>query len=226
MSASILSIPDGGVRNDYRRGFVPLFLTFCLAGLGAAAMAQMTPLPAGGIASSDSIEYRLLATNKTSTMQKEMNQAAMAGFHYEGVMGGETAFGGSETVVIMSRLTAGLMEQRYEYRLQATNKTSTMEKEMNAVATEGFRYRGQTVFPTTFGGKEVVVIMERDRSATLPPYQYKLLATSRTSTMQKEMLVAGAQGFAFCGVTVSETTFGGNEVVAILGKTMSEAAPR
>ena len=28
-------------------------------------------------------EYRILATNKTSTMQKEMNQAAEAGFRYE-----------------------------------------------------------------------------------------------------------------------------------------------
>src|SRR5258705_5199699 len=47
-------------------------------------------------------EFRLLATNKTSTMQKEMNEAASAGFHFEGTMGGETSFGGSEVVVILS----------------------------------------------------------------------------------------------------------------------------
>jgi hypothetical protein len=46
-------------------------------------------------------EFRLLATNKTSTMQKEMNEAANAGFHFEGTMGGETSFGGSEVVVII-----------------------------------------------------------------------------------------------------------------------------
>lgn len=35
--------------------------------------------------------YRLLATNKTSTMQKEMQEAGDAGFHFVAVMGGETA---------------------------------------------------------------------------------------------------------------------------------------
>ncbi len=40
-------------------------------------------------------EYVLLATGKTSTMQKEMAEAADAGFRFAAVMGGETAFGGS-----------------------------------------------------------------------------------------------------------------------------------
>ena len=33
--------------------------------------------------------------------------------------------------------------------------------------------------------------------------EYKLLATSRTSTMQKELQQAGDQGFDFCGQTYS-----------------------
>jgi hypothetical protein len=33
------------------------------------------------------VEYRVLATNKTSTMEKEMQDAAEAGFHFGGVMG-------------------------------------------------------------------------------------------------------------------------------------------
>ena len=49
------------------------------------------------------VEYRVLATNKTSTMQKEMQEAAQAGFRFGDVMGGDTAFGGSEVVVIMVR---------------------------------------------------------------------------------------------------------------------------
>src|SRR5690242_6529480 len=46
-------------------------------------------------------DYKVLATNKTSTMQKEMTAAAAAGYRLEKVMGGNTAFGGSEVVVIM-----------------------------------------------------------------------------------------------------------------------------
>jgi hypothetical protein len=161
-------------------------------------------------------EYRLLATNKTSTMQKEMNQAADAGFRYGGVMGGETAFGGSEVVVVMHKDPANEQRERFQYRLLATNKTSTMQKEMQQAGDAGFEYKGQTIFSSTFGGREVVVILERDREAETLAWEYKLLATSKTATMQKELAEAGEAGFSFVGVTVAETSFGGKEVVSIL----------
>ena len=37
------------------------------------------------------IEYRVLATTKTSTMEKELNDAAEQGYRFQTVMGGETA---------------------------------------------------------------------------------------------------------------------------------------
>lgn len=162
------------------------------------------------------MEYKLLATTKTSTMQKEMNEAAAAGFHFGGVMGGETAFGGKEVVVIMVR-KPGENNGRFVYRLQATNRTSTMQKEIQQAGNEGFEYKGQTVFESAFGGKEVAIILElnRDRQDT-QKYEYRLLATSKTSTMQKELTEAGAEGFVFVGVTVGDTAFGGKEVVSIL----------
>ncbi len=160
-----------------------------------------------------SYEYRLLATNKTSTMERELNEAAEAGFVFAATMGGETAFGGNETVVIMMKApTPG----RRRYKLLATNKTSTMQKEMTAAGNEGFAYCGQTVFTSTFGGREVAVIMELDKDQTAKRYQYKLLATSKTSTMQKELAPAGSEGFALKGLTVAKTAFGGNELVGIL----------
>jgi hypothetical protein len=162
------------------------------------------------------VEYKLLATNKTSTMQKEMNEAAASGFRYAGVMGGETSFGGSETVVIMTKDARHPNGSRFGYKLLATNKTSTMQKELQQAGDEGFEYKGQTVFDTTFGGKEVVVILERDPEARVDAWEYKLLATKKTGTMQKELGEAGGQGFEFVGVTVSETSFGGKEVVCIL----------
>lgn len=163
------------------------------------------------------VEYRVLATNRTSTMQKEINEAADAGFRFEGVMGGNTSFGGSEAVVIMSKPGAVAASARYTYKLLATNRTSTMQKELQEAGDEGFEYKGQTVFKTTFGGQEVVIILESDRdSKRRPRFEYRLLATKRTSTMQKELQEAGHQGFKFVGVTVSDTAFGGSEVVCIL----------
>ena len=143
-----------------------------------------------------------------------MQEAAAAGYQYAGVMGGDTSFGGSEVVVIMTKGAGGT---RYDYRLLATNKTSTMQKEMQEAGDAGFEYKGQTVFKTTFGGKEVVAILERNTDAPVTArYEYRLLATKKTSTLQKELQEAGEQGFAFVGVTVAETLVGGNEVVAIL----------
>lgn len=159
------------------------------------------------------IEYRVLATKKTSTMEDELNEAAEAGFRFGAVMGGETAFGGNEVVTIMTRM--GAAKGRYAYKLLATNKTSTMQKEIQEAANAGFVYVGQTVFETTFGGKEVVVILERDKDAEVRSYDYRLLATSKTSTMQKELLEAGAAGYELVGLTVAKTAIAGNELVAI-----------
>ncbi len=168
-------------------------------------------------------EYRLLATKKTSTMRKEMNRAAEDGFRFETVMGGKTSFGGSEVVVIMSRPVGPEAGARYQYQLLATSKTSTMQKEMQEASDAAFEYRGQTVFKSTFGGEEVVVILERDLEL-YPPlrYEYKLLATKKTSTMQKEMRALAAQGFVLVGLTVSKTRFGGSEVVTIMRRRVAQ----
>jgi hypothetical protein len=178
-------------------------------------MSLSLPATAAESSAPEATEYRVLATSKTSTMQKEMNEGADAGFRFGGVMGGETSFGGSEVLVIMTKSASA--KPRFEYRLLATNKTSTMQKEMQEAGDAGYEYRGQTVFKSAFGGKEVVTILERDREAADPVrFEYRLLATKKTSTLQKELAEAGEQGFEFVGVTVAQTVVGGSEVVSIL----------
>ncbi|MGH9817661.1 MAG: hypothetical protein ACRD5F_14860 [Candidatus Acidiferrales bacterium] len=193
-----------------RRNTLLLAIIAVLAALAPATGAQ----PAAAL--QHEYEYKLLATNKTSTMQREMNVLSTEGYQFEGVMGGETSFGGSETVVVMGRPRGGTEKGRYAYKLLATNKTSTMQKELQKMGDEGFEYKGQTVFKTGFGGQEVVIILERDTTAKNGRFLYKLLATKKTSTMQKELSEAAVEGFQFVGVTVAETSFGGNEVVSIM----------
>lgn len=160
-------------------------------------------------------EYRVLATTKTSTMQNELNQAADAGFRFKLVMGGETGVGGKEVVTLMERLPGAAA--RYQYRLVATNRTSTMQKELQEAADAGFEYRGQTVFESLFGGREVACILEKDleREPTIK-FEYRLLATTRTSTMQKELQEASDQGYEILGLTVAKTAIGGSELVTII----------
>ena len=161
-------------------------------------------------------EYRVLATKEISTMEKDLNEAAGSGFRLRDVMGGQTAFGGKEAVVVMARPTDGPAERQFEYRLLATSKTSTMQRELQAAADLGFEYAGQAVFETSFEGKEVVIILERDWGKPVIRREYRLLATSKTSTMERELGLTGKDGFILVGLTAGETQFGGPELVGIL----------
>jgi hypothetical protein len=107
--------------------------------------------------------------------------------------------------------------RRYQYRLLAARRTSTMQDEMQEAGDAGFEYRGQTIFSSTFGGDETAVILERDELAEhIVAFEYRLLATSKTETMQNELREAGQAGFEFVGLTVAATRFGGDEIVSIL----------
>ena len=189
-----------------RRGFAGwMSMMFALA---AAAV------PVGAQTADGKIDYRVLATNKTSTMEKELNDGAEAGFRFQAVMGGETAFGGNEVVVIMAK---GGPRGRFAYKLLATSRTSTMQKELQQASDAGYQYRGQTVFETLLG-EEVVAILERDNGAPAGGFEYRLVATSKTATLQKELLDVGAAGFEVLGMTVGKTALGGAELVAIARK--------
>ena len=139
--------------------------------------------------------FLLLATTKTSTMQKELDQASAAGYRIIG----SSPTGGSEMVAIMEKVAKP--PDNYQYFLLATTRTSTMQKELNEAAAKGFRLMPKTIIAKEqmIGGQEIVLLMEK------PPgkeqlYKYLLLATSRTSTMQKEMSQAVDEGYVVVGM--------------------------
>jgi len=185
------------MKNTFRLFLVPA-LTLCL-----------------NAADESRFDYRVLATSKTSTMEKEMNEAAGAGFSFASAMGGESALGSKEVIVVMAKdYKAPAAHKRY--KLLATSKTSTMQKELQAAGAEGFDYRGQTVFESAFGGQEVCVILELDPESGAGRIDYRLLATTKTSTMQRELQQSGDDGFKLMGVLVGKTAFGGKEVISLL----------
>jgi len=156
--------------------------------------------------------YKVLATSKTSTMQKEMQEAGDGGYRFVAVMGGETAIGGKEVVVLMEKNSDS--PGPYSYRLLATSKTSTLQKEMQEAGDAGYLVVGQTVFESTFGGKETAAILEKGNSSG-GRFEYKLLATSKTSTMEKELRELAEGGYQAIGLTVGKTALGGSELVVI-----------
>lgn len=173
-----------------------------LLGLASAASAQ------------DRLAYKVLATSKTSTMEQEMRDAGVTGYRFVAVVGGETAIAGSEVVVLMEHRNDD--STKYQYRLLATSKTSTLQKELQESADGGWVAVGQTVFSSAFGGEETVAILERDpERPRTERYEFRLVATSKTSTLQKELQAAAEDGFEAIALTVGKTAWGGSELVVI-----------
>lgn len=154
-------------------------------------------------------QYLLLATTFTGTLQKELEQAADDSYQLVGMVRAEEQVGlKGEHVVILEKpaqRTSGVAEHRARepkhdvgerYRLLATRRTSTMQNELNKAARTG--YRVLVASPTS--GTEIAVLLEK---ATPPEtFQYKLLATNRPSTLQRELNEAATKGFRLLRQTV------------------------
>ena len=139
--------------------------------------------------------YLLLSTVKTSTMQKELDEASAQGFR---IVSAASSCNQSEMVLFLERVTQG--PDTYKYKLLATTRTSTMEKELNQAAKDGFRLLPRTITAKEgFLTNEIVSVLEMAPKST-KRYEYKLLATSRTSTLQKEVTQSEADGFVLVGL--------------------------
>lgn len=166
-----------------------------------ALMVVSTLLLAGQVAApgyqskDDGGKYLLLATTKTSTMEKELTEAADRGFKI--LSGSPTS--GTEMAIFMQRLATP--PRTYKYKLLATSRTGTMQKELNETAEGGYRLLPSTMISKKgiMGGLEIVVVMELSPNSD-KRYEYKLLATNKTSTLQKEALDAQEAGFVLVGM--------------------------
>jgi hypothetical protein len=141
--------------------------------------------------------YLLLATTRTGTMQKEINDAAARG--YRVVAASRTE--GTEVIVTLERTG-----ERFEYRLIATTRTGTLQRELTEGVEAGYRVvaRAVTTKRTSGGGwlssqnnrdeGELLVIMEKGREQ-VSDLAYEVLATSRTATLQTEMSETADRGY-------------------------------
>ena len=140
-------------------------------------------------------KYLLLSTNKTSTMQKELDEVAADGFR---ILASSSSCGQMEMVVFLER--SARPPDTYQYKLLATTRTSTMATELNEAAQEGFRLMPSTVVvKENFLTKEIVAVLEKVPKSE-KRYEYKLLATNQTSTLQKEVMQSEAEGFVLVGM--------------------------
>lgn len=165
--------------------------------------------------------YLWLDATTTSALQKDLQEAAAAGYRLGGFSPQKDAL-----AAILEKVTPSPGVR--EYLLLATTKVSTLQKELNEAGERGFRLlpyslisrkppKGSMV--SFYGGlargvawNEIVLLMEK---AAGPPNrrEYQILQTTRFSTMQKELAEATGQGYA--AVAGSTTGF---QYTAILEK--------
>ena len=128
-----------------------LMALVALLGVTAHAMPQEQP-----------DKFLLLATNRTGTMEDELNEAGARGYRVVGTQSGQTGFGGDEVVVIMALDPDG---RRFRYTLLATSRTGTMQEEMNELPAE-YEFVAMTVFErggfAGIGGNETAAIFEAE----------------------------------------------------------------
>lgn len=143
----------------------------------------------------ENLQYKLLATTRTSTMQKEIDETSGQGYRI--IVGAPTS--GSEMALFLSK--DGTVSEPYSYKLLATTRTGTMQKELNEMAAGGYRLIPSTMIAKKqlLGSVEIVMIMEKPPRVT-KSYEYRLLATTRTSTLQKEVTEAKDAGFVIVGM--------------------------
>jgi hypothetical protein len=156
----------------------------------AFAQAQNAP---GQVSLSPSQEFRFISTNKTSTFEKELNDWARQGFRFASL---SKAFNDTGIGGLLAREKEG-EGGKYEYKVLATNKLSTMRKEIEAAAAEGFEFRGITTEQKfqPFAYPETIVIMERPVSETKRRLDYKFVSTQREKTAQRELDAAVSEGY-------------------------------
>ena len=156
---------------------------------GGAAWAQVEVEP--------DQSYLLLSTTRTSTMQTELDEAAARGFRI--VTGSPTS---SEITILLARVTEP--PDTYQYRLLAASRVSTLQREIDEAAAQGFRLLPGTLMLKSasgfFGGSEIVAVLEREPGVN-HDYEYTLLATSFTSTLQRELTEATEAGFVVAALS-------------------------
>ena len=198
-----------------RTAIVFVLLTGVFAGAGEVpAPPRIAPEVAGE-------PFWVLAAGM-ATLEADLNEAAAQGYVMAAMIDGQKAAKDTIVVVMSRRSAAGSRPLRY--KVLAADDASALRRELDAMGAFGFRYRGQSIGETSFGGLQAVVILERDAADRDAQYDYRLVAAAPASIMQTELNELSRLGFEVESLTVSKTALGGNEVVTILSRRYDGAA--
>lgn len=142
--------------------------------------------------------YRIVAGD-ISMLQSKLDEAAGAGYRL--ILANSAEKG--QVALLLERAPGG---ELYAYKVLSTIRTSTMQKEIDQNATDGYRIVPRSLRETNSG---LLLILERPPQSASSP-KYKLLA-AQTGIMQRKV-VQGIQDFSMCCAT------SGGELIVIMQK--------
>lgn len=143
------------------------------------ALMSLAPMAEAQVATPD---YLVLDTERTGTMQEELQKAADNGYR---LVPGQDSWG--PTAI----LEKAVDPEPIEYFLLATSKTGTLQNEIDEAANRLASILGK--------GDEAVVVMWRAPSQADPTHEYIVLGAKRAGTMEEELLAKAASGFRLVG---------------------------
>ena len=156
--------------------------------IGAIAIAFLALSAAAAVEGQEAADkYVLLATERTATMQREIDNAAAKGFRAFGASPNDS----SEVIVLLEK-----SNDKYQYRLLAATRVGTLQREISDAAGDGYHIVPRAV---TRKGDELLVLMEKGPDGQARS-QYQVLATELTGTLQKEITRASNDGFDLIAV--------------------------
>ena len=199
-----------------RKSIFALALLLCSVALAPAQNKDKLP----DLKISDDQTYVVLSTKRIQTMEKELDAVAAKGFRV--LYGSPTQQ--YDMAILLSRVQAATSAP-YSYKVLATARFKTMEKEMLEAARQGYRLLPRTAITKTgFLTMELVMLMEREPNSN-KAYEYKLITETKETKLHKRIDEAMAQGF----VPVTMITMGEHIVVlekeGVLTPAAAPAAP-
>ncbi|HLM60989.1 MAG TPA: hypothetical protein VK308_09305 [Pyrinomonadaceae bacterium] len=154
--------------------------------------------------------YLILSTKRIQTMEKELDEAAAKGFRV--LYGAPTI--SFDIALFLKRIEAG-EGQPYTYKILATSRNKTMEKELNELAAQGYRLLPRTiVFKQGLFTAEMLTVLEREPDSKVA-YEYKLIEARKEVKLQAKIDHAVAEGFApLTMITLGENVIVMEKVIA------------
>lgn len=139
----------------------------------------------------DDQTYLVLSTKRIQTIEKELEEVAAKGFRV--LYGAPTQ---QFDMAILLRRVQDPGQAPYSYKVLATSRNKTMEKELNEVAKQGYRLLPRTIiFKQGFFTAELVMLMERE-SKSDKSYEYRLVTAGKETKLHKKIDETGTQGFS------------------------------